>query len=136
MSTIGSNTPVYGPSYTGGPAAMGGGSTVNNASGYYGQGAGTAGQVASGLNNFVQGGSQLLGFPGGSGGGGDSSGGSGSSINPMPKFNSPILAKAQSNQSSQPSGELSASGGSTKKLASIFDDDGGGDYSGGGEASE
>ena len=105
---------------------MGGGGTVNNATGYYGQGAGTAGQVASGLNNFVQGGSQLLGYPGDSG---DSGGGSG--VNPMPKYNSPVLAKAQSSESSQPSSELSASGGSKKKLASIFDEDGGGEDGGG-----
>lgn len=131
MSTIGASTPRIGTGYTGGPISAGGAGATNNASGYYGQGSGTTGQVANGFNNFVQGGSQLIGFPGGgdAGGGGGGEGGGGT-INPMPKFNSPILAKSQQNQGSS-GGDLSASGGSKKKLASIFDEDGGGE--GGGE---
>lgn len=134
LASIGNTPPRINAGYAGGAPGVGAGGGVNNAAGYYGQGAGTAGQVANGLNSFVQGGSQLLGFSGGSGGG-DSGGGGGGTINPMPKFNSPILAKAQANASASPqqSSELSSTGGSKKKLASIFDDDGGGDGGGGGE---
>lgn len=123
------------PTFAGPAGAAGGAFAGNNASAYYGQGAGTAGQVAGGLGSFLQGGQSLLGFGGGGGGdagGGGGGGEGGGSINPMPKFNSPILAKAQS-KSSSPSegeGELSSAGGSKKKLASIFDDDGGGDGGG------
>jgi hypothetical protein len=126
MSTIGTSTPRIGTGYTGGTISAGGAGATNNAAGYYGQGSGTTGQVANGFNNFVQGGSQLI--DAGGGGGGEGGGGT---INPMPKFNSPILAKSQQNQGSS-GGELSASGGSKKKLASIFDEDGGGEGGGGG----
>jgi hypothetical protein len=117
--TIGAGVPIFANVQAGAANAGGGSAAANNAAGYYQHGVGTASQVANGLNNFVQGGSDLLGFNAQGGGSG-----TGGTINPMPKFNSPILAKAQTAYSG-PSGELSASGGSKKRLASIFDDDGG-----------
>ena len=63
MSTIGASTPRIGTGYTGGPISAGGAGATNNASGYYGQGSGTTGQVANGFNNFVQGGAGLIGTP-------------------------------------------------------------------------
>jgi hypothetical protein len=118
MSTIGTQAPRIGTTYTGGAGRAGGAGATNNAAGYYGQGASTTGQVANGFSNFVQGGNDLLGFQGGGGEGGGT-------INPMPKFNSPILAKSQQNANATPE---TNTGSKEKRLASIFDEDeGGGD---------
>lgn len=112
-NTIGSAPQRIGAGYAGGAPATGR-VGANNAAGYYGQGAGTTGQVANGFNNFVQGGNQL----------GFQSGGDSAPVNSMPKpAKPPKAAKPPTNQKTEQSNEAEK-----KEPPRVFDedDDGGG----------